>query len=57
MYIITHIPTFLDPLLLCSVCGRMVVKGAQALEVWARRVTEGYAHVTIANMTTRDGNL
>jgi hypothetical protein len=35
----------------------MAVKGAKALEVWARRVTEGYPGVAIHNMTSswRDG--
>ena len=35
----------------------MAVKGAKALELWARRVTEGYPGVRIHNMTSswRDG--
>jgi hypothetical protein len=35
----------------------MAVKGAKALEVWARRVTEGYPGVRLTNMTSswRDG--
>ena len=35
----------------------MVVKGAAALEVWSRRVTEGYPGVRIVNMSSswRDG--
>jgi hypothetical protein len=35
----------------------MVVRGTQALEVWARRVTAGYPGVRLVNMTSawRDG--
>ena len=30
----------------------MAVKGAKALEVWARRVTDGYPGVKITNMSS-----
>ena len=30
----------------------MAVKGAKALEVWARRVTDGYPNVKITNMSS-----
>ena len=35
----------------------MAVKGAKALEVWARRVTDGYPGVSITNMSSswKDG--
>jgi hypothetical protein len=35
-----------------ALLGRMVVTGAKALEVWARRVTQGYPNVHIMNMTS-----
>ena len=30
---------------------RMAVKGAKALEVWARRVTDGYPNVRVRDMS------
>ena len=31
--------------------SRMAVKGAKALEVWARRVTDGYPNVRVRDMS------